>query len=485
MPELIKGRVANVTLPSRLAMLGRQSYETIAALNPMNLGNAVLGFAPVWSAGVHSQTKMDLYVLPWIFSKSAARITFFLRILLSLVFLVFFFQFVQVWDLNIGRAWFFGSSIAIWVCYRLVTIRRAPDGQTSPHPHTHTRAEQRCRRSSEKRGAAGAMPNGGQTLVLTSRRHLNCRRDGLLQVHGRARDRGVHVQLLVSASRALLARVRGQRGKQKQLSSSKEEKQPLRVTTLDRSLTRECTCVCVCLAALHFSRASWKVESDAIRTLAKAVWNNNVGVWIDVVKLCPGDEIRPMVRTMVNRVYRCVVFLSPAYINSANCCVEFYEAVQFPEKLVICILQPVPELREFLAMLESRGAVVVVGMRALIAQLDDELCDVNDSAAWKWWRKQRISGGGVPSHVVPTFWYTIPRFSLTGTIRPPPRSLTAGPVYLAGDCSEQGYRFFPPYLFMLAIAAVAAKLVLVINMRHCNCNCNRAVWALASVCFSL
>lgn len=35
-------------------------------------------------------------------------------------------------------------------------------------------------------------------------------------------------------------------------------------------------------------------------------------------RLCPGDEIRPMVRTMVNRVHRTVVFLSPAYITSPS-----------------------------------------------------------------------------------------------------------------------------------------------------------------------
>ena len=51
---------------------------------------------------------------------------------------------------------------------------------------------------------------------------------------------------------------------------------------------------------------SWKVEADNIRTLGKAVWQAGVGVWIDVVKLCPGDEIRPMVRTIVNRVHKVI-----------------------------------------------------------------------------------------------------------------------------------------------------------------------------------
>jgi hypothetical protein len=41
------------------------------------------------------------------------------------------------------------------------------------------------------------------------------------------------------------------------------------------------------------------------------MWGCGVGVWIDVVKLNPGDEIRPVVRTMVRAVNKCVVFLSP------------------------------------------------------------------------------------------------------------------------------------------------------------------------------
>lgn len=183
-----------------------------------------------------------------------------------------------------------------------------------------------------------------------------------------------------------------------------------------------------------------------------------MGVWIDVVKLCPGDEIRPMVRTMVNRVLRCVVFLSPAYIASPNCCVELHEAVQWPDKLVICILEPVPAMEQFLRELEDNGAIIVHGLRELIYELDAQICDVNDSAAFKWWRRQKISAtSGVPDNVVPTHWRTIPKFRLMGKLAVPPRSLTVGPVYLAGDCSETGFRFLPPYLFLLALVAVVAN----------------------------
>jgi hypothetical protein len=62
----------------------------------------------------------------------------------------------------------------------------------------------------------------------------------------------------------------------------------------------------VCLSSSCSFSYCWKVEPENVRTLAKAVWRAGVGVWIDVVKLCPGDEIRPMVRTTVRRVHKVV-----------------------------------------------------------------------------------------------------------------------------------------------------------------------------------
>ncbi len=114
---------------------------------------------------------------------------------------------------------------------------------------------------------------------------------------------------------------------------------------------------------------SWKVQEDTIRTLAKAVWASGVGVWIDVVKLCPGDEIRPVVRTMVRQVQRCIVFLSSEYAKSPNCCVEFWEAVQLPEKLIICTLDAVPD--SVMDWLHGLGVKTVTGIDGLIPLLHD------------------------------------------------------------------------------------------------------------------
>jgi hypothetical protein len=48
-------------------------------------------------------------------------------------------------------------------------------------------------------------------------------------------------------------------------------------------------------------------------------------------------------------------------MNSPNCCIEFWEAVQYPEKLVICVLRPVPEIAAFLEGLKLANARVCEG----------------------------------------------------------------------------------------------------------------------------
>ena len=200
---------------------------------------------------------------------------------------------------------------------------------------------------------------------------------------------------------------------------------------------------------------AWKHQAENVRTLAKALWSSNVGCWIDVVKLTPGDEIRPMLRTVVARVYRCVVFLCPEYIASPNCCIELAEAVQRPDKLLFCILKPLPaEFDSFLSTLELEGAKVVRGVPELCKQLNAEMNDQDNISYYRWWQSQAISGAGVPEVVVPTSSWPIPRFSLRGRLFLPEKTLAVGPVFLAGDCSDTGMCVAIPWLLLAVLVAV-------------------------------
>lgn len=380
MPRYIEGAISSVTLPSRLRLLGRQEFRLTAALNPIRIGNSVVGFAPTlfsqkeelvctgceccpffrklawcWiraccgGKSIHPQ----LYVLPFIFSRMMARIVVFVRVLLLLLFALLVVWLADVSSINVGKAWMIGTSVALFTIYKLSTYRKVPEG----------------------------------TRVF--------------------------------------------------------------LRSLGAPAMEE-----------YMFSYSWAVDAENIRTLARALWSAGVGVWIDVVKLCPGDEIRPMVRTTVARVQRVVVFLTAEYCRSANCCVEFFECVQHPKKLIICILNPIPQdVREFVEQyLVPNGSILCEGLVPLMHLLDQELQTMNDFEVIQWWRQQQLSGAGVPNYMVPYGW-PIPRFSLWGRIFVPPKTVDVGPLYITGDCLETGRRFYPPYLLLLALISIGASVV--------------------------
>jgi len=355
MPAYLTGPISNVTLPSRLDLLGRRGFRMLASVNPRRVGNAVVGWAPVlmssWSKK-QWKIKKQLFLLPYIYSKSMAKILLFLRTVLAAIIVIFILDLSGVAPANTGRIWPVGVFLALSVMLKQSQYRHAPDG------------------------------------VMAF-----CRSMG--------------------------------------------------VPGVEEYMFSYC----------------WKVEPDNVRTLAKAVWKAGVGVWIDVVKLTPGDEIRPMVRTTVRRVHKVVVFLCDEYCQSPNCCVEMMEAIQYPEKVTVCIIKNNihPNIMKFLIGLKPLGLRMCVGFDELMKLLDYDLQDMTDIAAFQWWRSQSISGAGVPDNLVPSNW-PMSRFSLKGRMFIPEKSIDVGPMYLSGDCKQTGQSLALPWLLFLAIIAVAINL---------------------------
>ena len=166
-----------------------------------------------------------------------------------------------------------------------------------------------------------------------------------------------------------------------------------------------------------------------------------------------------MVRTTVKRVHKVVVFLCQEYCDSVNCCVEMMEAVQWPEKVTICIIKDNidPEILQFLLDLQPRGLRMCHGFDELMLLLDGDLQDMTDIAAFQWWRSQTVSGAGVPSSLVPTSW-PMSRFSLTGKLVLPEKSVDVGPLYISGDCKTTGKSLALPWLLVVALCAVGINV---------------------------
>ncbi|KAJ3126057.1 hypothetical protein HK098_007934 [Nowakowskiella sp. JEL0407] len=83
---------------------------------------------------------------------------------------------------------------------------------------------------------------------------------------------------------------------------------------------------------------NWGLFKEDIRTLAQAMYNSGIGVWIDAIKLISGGRLPQDTRRAVNEVNFVVVFLTPAYLKSANCCIEFGEAIKNVGKLHVHVL---------------------------------------------------------------------------------------------------------------------------------------------------
>jgi len=191
------------------------------------------------------------------------------------------------------------------------------------------------------------------------------------------------------------------------------------------------------------------------------------------VKLNSGDAIRPVVRTMMNRVYRCVVFLSKPYLGSPNCCVEIQEAIKHPDKVTFCLLQDIPEVVPYLEWLqkEHKGVKICRGISELIPILSHEISSPDD-LAYQWWKKQQITISGAPEQLLAK--KPIPMFSLAWKRRPL-TALYVGPLYISGDCLDQGKSFLPPWLFILWLFGVGFNFLDIFRTLH-NTKKKRAGW---------
>jgi hypothetical protein len=74
---------------------------------------------------------LQLFVLPWVFSRQMARINVFLRLLALLCLVVLILMALQSYtgvNVEVGRAWVIGTVLALAVTYRVSLIRNAQDG---------------------------------------------------------------------------------------------------------------------------------------------------------------------------------------------------------------------------------------------------------------------------------------------------------------------------------------------------------------------
>ncbi|KAJ3125670.1 hypothetical protein HK098_008330 [Nowakowskiella sp. JEL0407] len=252
---------------------------------------------------------------------------------------------------------------------------------------------------------------------------------------------------------------------------------------------------------------NWGFQKDSIRTLAHALWSSGIGVWIDYIKLISGDKLPQDIRRaakevgfnnnitskkVVNlkKVNLIVVFLTPLYLSSGNCCIEFEEAIKQPGKLHVHVLQwdetvidalrfliedinlPLSKISSHpfvnnkwsfrnlfkkpksfiyndtdadrhIQKLEKDGK----GWKELAAILHNYSKKDGDSWDFSWWLMNASSGGGIPeSAPVPpkvSRWNFRPIFPLSKLptfydLRHINGAVKVGNVYLSENCRRTG-----------------------------------------------
>ncbi|KAI8809538.1 hypothetical protein BJ742DRAFT_771019 [Cladochytrium replicatum] len=166
---------------------------------------------------------------------------------------------------------------------------------------------------------------------------------------------------------------------------------------------------------------------DDVRTLARALYELGLHVWIDCLKLVSGCNITQAIVEAVEKANTVVLFLSPAYLESQACMIELISAIRFPAKVHIHVLEwnkdvyglvctlidhfGIPSQRLTAhpadnpnsigdASLEPRRAEEVMkngkGWLDLCAAFDAYAKDDSDPYDYLWWIQNASNHGGIP-----------------------------------------------------------------------------------------
>ncbi|KAJ3019139.1 UNVERIFIED_CONTAM: hypothetical protein HDU68_010810 [Siphonaria sp. JEL0065] len=155
--------------------------------------------------------------------------------------------------------------------------------------------------------------------------------------------------------------------------------------------------------------------SQDVRCLAKALLASGIGVWIDVLKLTTGDKTSKTTRTVAAHARFVVVIMTAAYINSPNCFVEIYEALNTPgaDKRVIVYCPnvelyginvsdvDVDRLGRLARKLSEKGITVLKTLPDLIDFFNRNVIYSVDRSHFFWWQKYAGDGFGSIEEAVP------------------------------------------------------------------------------------
>ncbi|RKO88767.1 hypothetical protein BDK51DRAFT_49172 [Blyttiomyces helicus] len=193
---------------------------------------------------------------------------------------------------------------------------------------------------------------------------------------------------------------------------------------------------------------NWGVADD-VRTIARALADSGVGVWLDVLKLTTGDNIRGTVSGVASDVRFVVIFLTEAYMKSPNCVIEIFSAIEAdPGKIILHVAESTPMTLELVELLSSQVMKVTYDYNGLFAHINYILarCDTSD---FDWWKERVTTAAGIPAGVVPSKRIPKCNFRTVFAEYPKLKSVQTGPIWIDGNMMRAGSRASAfPWLFV-------------------------------------
>lgn len=187
---------------------------------------------------------------------------------------------------------------------------------------------------------------------------------------------------------------------------------------------------------------SWMPQPNATlpRALAAALPN----CWVDIHMLASGSVVSSVTSKVARECFFLVIFLSPHYFRSKNCCVEFAEALLARRAHQVTWAYAAPDAHigaGVEAQLEELGVRVFRDLTALTDEADKHVYRCNDARdaerVLTWYGEHAQPRSNVPRHYrlpPPKIMVDFHRsFACTGRLWRPRGSLHVGPIYISPD----------------------------------------------------
>ncbi|KAJ3035205.1 hypothetical protein HDV00_004242 [Rhizophlyctis rosea] len=203
------------------------------------------------------------------------------------------------------------------------------------------------------------------------------------------------------------------------------------------------------------------IQED-VRTLARALAMNRVGVWIDALKLVATDDVGAVTSRMAAQVRHVVIFMTERYLASPACCKEILSALEDdPSKIILHLVQPEARNVEAAAqVLRNKVGAVTSTFEELCHTITEKLEQCTDKDL-SWWKKHVAHPPAQAPFTKQPGLRTWNLWGLLGQrIKKKKCPVVLGPYFVNGDFKKTGNRAsaFPGqfllFLFLFVLSLI-------------------------------